>query len=426
MRNSDFSLYVFKYSLNDNETILFNSYNGSLVVLENKYLLNPETKLDDSQYHEMDSMGFFIPSSTIDELVKDKIQNFKSDQLDVVIEMTRVCNFSCVYCYQKEWPKTQSISNYYLDNVVEYIQNCINKYDYKRVVIAYFGGEPLLEQEKILSTHNRIDKFCKAKGVQHFTKITTNGTLLKKDFLEKFTNIEIMVTLSLKDDHDQKRHFHNIDLDESTYDIIIKNLLDCREYFERDTHDLSLRYNCDNRNIKEFEKFVKLIHDYNLKVTIKTAFTFEHFENDYINTLSIDSYRKWNSSEAIDILIKYNFKIKYQPIINYYPCRAYYKHNLKVYSDGKLGLCDAHPLSMRRSSISEIVDDIDGIFDIFSEKKQNLLLESSCENCKERFLCVGMSFCKSKPCEYGFIDLEEYLKSYVNHALLGNQDFFDF
>lgn len=122
--------------------------------------------------------------------------------------LTENCNLRCEYCFVKEM-RANSIS-------LEIAKAAINFLVFysgqkKDLNITFFGGEPLLEIEKIIDLINYCDTIeieSKSKKFNH--AMTTNGTLLTEDILKRIQG-RLLILLS-------------IDGDEETHDKYRKNI----------------------------------------------------------------------------------------------------------------------------------------------------------------------------------------------------------
>lgn len=122
----------------------------------------------------------------ISETDKDS-KDETSDYFSLCLILTHNCNLNCLYCFDREQRK-QNYANLSPDKAKEVIEVLIDK-GYHRIVIWFFGGEPLLRFDQI----KRITEYCKYRETENpelifrFT-ITTNGTLLTEtimNFLEE-------------------------------------------------------------------------------------------------------------------------------------------------------------------------------------------------------------------------------------------------
>jgi len=129
-------------------------------------------------------------------------------QLD--LQMTCQCNLNCHYCvysgnYKNQRThsdKTMSLATIYksIDFLMAHSRNVVEP------VLGFYGGEPLLEYEKIKAGVDYVRTEYKGRSVR-FT-ITTNGTLFNDEMLRFLEDNEFSVSVSLdgpKDLHDINR-----------------------------------------------------------------------------------------------------------------------------------------------------------------------------------------------------------------------------
>ncbi len=139
---------------------------------------------------------------------------------DVKIYVTENCNLRCDYCFVDK-SKNRAMTMETLDKTIRFLL------DSKEFInITFFGGEPLLEFEKIKNVVYRL-KDCRERF--HFT-INTNLTLLNKEMTEYFKNNEFTVLYSI----DGKRKSHDLHRKtingEGTFDNIISKCKMLKKY----------------------------------------------------------------------------------------------------------------------------------------------------------------------------------------------------
>jgi radical SAM protein with 4Fe4S-binding SPASM domain len=118
-----------------------------------------------------------------------KIRENKSEIEDVCIHTTLMCNLKCKTCYNSrvKTPKKElSVSEIkkFLDQTVDFISD--------KCCLSILGGEPLLVPKKTLD----IAKYAKKLGFK-WRNVSTNGTLITRDFAKQAKNIGLQVQVSL-------------------------------------------------------------------------------------------------------------------------------------------------------------------------------------------------------------------------------------
>lgn len=90
---------------------------------------------------------------------------------------TLACNLACTYCFEQNPPPFR-MSDVIADAVVALVHKEAQRH--LRVELAWFGGEPLLEIERILSLQKECSKVCKQAKCEFRSSITTNGFFLNE------------------------------------------------------------------------------------------------------------------------------------------------------------------------------------------------------------------------------------------------------
>lgn len=140
--------------------------------------------------------------------------------MNYVIHLTNRCNLKCKYCYEKKNNNDIEFEN---------IKNIVNKEISQKsrfVNINFYGGEPLLRKDLIIKTIDYIkDRKKETKSETKFVfGITTNGTLLDKDFIKYMKNNNFVSVGYSFDGNEKSQNLNRLTIDDkSTFDIVAKN-----------------------------------------------------------------------------------------------------------------------------------------------------------------------------------------------------------
>ncbi|WP_175548453.1 radical SAM protein [Lutispora thermophila] len=186
---------------------------------------------------------------------------YSTDRLELTIVPTQSCNFRCRYCYQEH--DVSEISDIVLQDIVSFIRKNIKKY--RSLYISWFGGEPLLQFNKIKLIMKEAKNICKENNVPIVGGITTNGYLLDEFVfaeLLKHNIYDYQVTIDgLKETHNFQRPLKD---GSETFDKIINNILKIKQSINR-KFNFVIRINISNEilnNIDEYINFIsKIISD---------------------------------------------------------------------------------------------------------------------------------------------------------------------
>lgn len=130
---------------------------------------------------QLHSLGFLIDGD-IDELelieLRRNLTRYNNKSLYVTIGPTLSCNMRCPYCFESE--QNGSMTSETADKLIKFIQDQIITENITSVRISWYGGEPLLEMERISQISNALIPFCDKREVMYNAEITTNGYLINK------------------------------------------------------------------------------------------------------------------------------------------------------------------------------------------------------------------------------------------------------
>lgn len=109
--------------------------------------------------------------------------------MHVTLHLTDQCNLDCSYCVHEK--RDCVMSETVLNAACDYIFQSGTT-----AGICFFGGEPLLEKGLLQKAVTRCQQHTKETGIPFQCKMTTNGTLLDKDFIQYAKSIGMHIGLS--------------------------------------------------------------------------------------------------------------------------------------------------------------------------------------------------------------------------------------
>ena len=160
--------------------------------------------------------------------------------LELTLLPTEQCNFRCRYCYE-------SFPNTYMDEsvrqgVLKFVSRNISRY--KGLHISWFGGEPLLGLDTIVTLSDQMMDICRCHHKPYTASITTNGYLLDCETFRKLLRAKVLyfqITIDgLKKTHDYQRPLCN---GEGSFDRILFNLETIRDRITSSCFRITLRTN---------------------------------------------------------------------------------------------------------------------------------------------------------------------------------------
>lgn len=381
------SKYNFIFSLDD-EYIIYNSFTGAVAKL-NDYEMNCYNTMmfDDSKLLEEFYYGGFIIKDYFDELESLKMnfmkKRYSESVLSLCIAPTLNCNFKCSYCFENDIRCSGSITDEVMDSIFEYLNN--NLENTKELIVTWYGGEPLLEIDKINYMSEKFIDICDNNNVKYHSSMITNGYLLTKNNINKINKCSIeylQVTLDgNKYWHDKKRPFVD---GRDTYEKIVSNIKENIEILPK----INIRINLDKNNK---HTFFEVINEFkNIKDNISIYLAKVDNNNDtYKDNLCI------NNIEYLESILQSNICMNMSNINTILIsnksvyCNAQLYYSIVIDNQGYMYKCWTDIGYSNRSfgNIKKLSDINNTKFseyfeiDPFSDKE--------CLNCKYLPLCIG-------------------------------------
>lgn len=335
------------------------------------------------------------------------------DHITLTVELNYVCNLSCIYCYQTDKGNRHEISQPIIDMIIDYASSVYKKRSFKKLFLRFIGGEPLLSMNKLLYCYEKFCRFCHDRNIALYVYLDTNGTIAMRELICRVSNINISVCLSLPDDHNNMRS--------GSFECIIQNLIELGDLC---SDSITIRYNATHQNINEFEYFLMYIRDVLPHIrSISTARIDDYYcKATFTNNLSTRDFAIWNSTIAINLLVKYGFPIDHCTKFKFTQCQGYAPYSCKIYSDGMVSVCDAMLHNDAKVHIKTLIDNPSVLELTYpSIKTFSPFSDSDCSQCNDLIQCGGKLFCRTTEdvCNFqnNYIEhlfLETYLKHYLN------------
>lgn len=285
------SFYFYDVNRNDIVAITPELYNYLSRLLTDEEVIPAQEIV--SQIKILTNNGY-LSSNKVKEIKHPSIPNVQPflnrKLIRLVLQVTQNCNFRCKYCvYSNDNINQRSHSNkkMSLDRAKEAIDFLkLNSIDSERLIIGFYGGEPLLEFNLIRSIVEYIEDTLSGKEV--IITLTTNGSLLDDDVVRYFIKHDIFPMISLdgsQEINDKNRVYSN---GNGTFNDVMKNIQHIAdiypEYFENLQISMVIDPSCD------FDQINLLVKDYPMlkKIHIQTSLVDETYLNEkwIINTAS--------------------------------------------------------------------------------------------------------------------------------------------
>ena len=180
---------------------VWNTLSNALIELDSNdiiYLENFTGNNDKSQYFQTLKDNGCIVASTYDEIGKviadeqTVMLNPTPKRMGFTIAPGMGCNYNCIYCFENARDANLNMDELTENNVANFIiksleqNSCVD-----RCQITWFGGEPLLYIDTILSLSKKIISFCDKNSILYRAGIISNGRFLSEDVIDILTECRV-------------------------------------------------------------------------------------------------------------------------------------------------------------------------------------------------------------------------------------------
>lgn len=243
----------------DGTILLFNTFSNALCLLSREkqeslrggtYTADELSPDDRETIEQFLSMGFLVDQD-VDELqlleLKQDLVRYGNRHLSLTIGVTMDCNMCCPYCFETEGHQTMTSET--AEKLVHFLKNYIEQNKIESVRITWYGGEPLLELERIEQISNELIPFCAERAIPYSANITTNGYLLDRESAESLTSLKVgyaQITIDgLEGTHNARRRLKN---GQGSFWPIVKNIESVKDILR-----IIIRVNVDKTNADEMD-----------------------------------------------------------------------------------------------------------------------------------------------------------------------------
>jgi Arylsulfatase regulator (Fe-S oxidoreductase) len=384
------SKYNYLFITKSNKNLLYNSITNNFVELDtNQFNALQKFKENPNEEKHIFSPSL-ISSGFIVENDKDlyyslklerQLSKFDSSYLALTIVPTAACNFNCSYCYETDRPEI------YMDDLTENkIIEFIKSYsEINRLRVTWYGGEPLLAFDRIVSLTKKI----KALNINYEAYMISNGYLLNNEVIEQLEDLSIsglQITLDgLEEMHNKRRpHLYH----SNSFQIITQNL--DQLFKKNNTVKVALRVNIDKTNEHEYPQLHQyLTNRYNTKkLNIHPGYVTNIYSSCSSSGCEFDREKK--NEFVLDQFQNHNIPMKLYPSTSIGGCTARHINSFVIGAKGELYKC-WNDLGIKDKEIGNLHDNeqVDPTHLVRYLVGADQLDDSKCQNCFFFPICNG-------------------------------------
>jgi uncharacterized protein len=176
--------------------------------------------------------GFLVESHEADRRALDGFFATMRDdrsELHITVLTTLQCNFACDYCFQGDHGDAgkfaDKMSLETAARVAAWIERELDRVQPERLVVMFFGGEPLLNLPVLYAIADRAFAATRARGVAIGLSIITNGLLLTPQVVDRLVPLGLKgVKITLDGDRETHDRMRPLRGGQGTFDRIIENV----------------------------------------------------------------------------------------------------------------------------------------------------------------------------------------------------------
>lgn len=329
--------------------ILYNSYSGYYGLLtEEKYNYIIENKdnlaeFADNQYDLYLSLknNSCIIDAEVDEFKLIKLlkfnKKFETDEYHIIINPTMDCNIGCWYCYENH-KEGSKMSDDISSSIIRHLYLKFSKNHFRKLHLSFFGGEPLLQANRIMEIIEKADEFCSKNNIKLSIAFTTNGTVVSDKILCFLQKYEVFFQITLDGDKNRHNKIRNFKKSgKGSFDTVIDNLKRISETLSKSK--IVIRINFDSDTLKYYDKILNSVDFLDrTKVSISLHRVWQVNDSD-IDTSDILEFISEGS--------KRNFNVECQPLngVRENICYADLINESLINYDGNVYKCTARDFS---------------------------------------------------------------------------------
>jgi uncharacterized protein len=233
------SMFNVRVPLEGNDVFLMNTFTDAQLIVSRDVvdLLDrvgqdgPGTDEERQAFEQLAEQGFLVADRETER--RDLKAFFRAvredtDTLKITVLTTLQCNFACDYCIQGdhgEYNKSAAkMSPEMAARVSSWIESRMDAIAPRRLVLTFFGGEPLLNMPVLYYMSERLHAACVDRGVVISINIITNGLLLSREMVERLNPLGLNgIKITLDGDREAHNQSRPLRGGQGTFDRIILN-----------------------------------------------------------------------------------------------------------------------------------------------------------------------------------------------------------
>ncbi|KAF0206651.1 MAG: hypothetical protein FD172_3910 [Methylocystaceae bacterium] len=290
------------------------------------------------------ALGFVVPASEAEyEREQTQFSSSKADRdtLKITLAPTMACNLRCSYCFQQDFAPSRNMKAEVQNGVIEFVRR--KAAGSRRLVVQWFGGEPLLRYEQIVSMTEAFQKICAERDMIYEAEMLTNGTLLTPEIIDSFRRLSLRA-IQIPMDGDIATYARRKGATLKRAEDFHQFLLGHMPQLVAAVGSVKIRINVDRDNADAGKDVVRMFNTHGCcDPRIDFRLGFLNTRDGIIECIPHDclSDAEFAAAEADfrQFLAREGFRVYDEPFRRKFPCAAPLERNFTIDPSGRIGKC---------------------------------------------------------------------------------------
>ena len=361
------------------------------ILIDKKNYISELENIHPSLFKVLVENQFLVPNAEyeISECISEIEEKLNDSKvMKLTINPTLDCNLRCWYCYENHL-KGSSMSKNTIKATLRYIETTLKTHKYEHVLLSFFGGEPLLQfQDVVTPLLIGAKEICDCHNVEYAISITTNGVLLTpkvRDIIRQVTkNAGFQISFDGdKVEHNKTKKFPN---GKGAFDITKKNVRGAVVEGFR----VTIRCNYTKDNVRSFESLINEFEDLYSYPNLRFSFhkVWQEPENAELKKGMADLKRAVAGKNFTS-----NMNTYFGDSVN--PCYGDFANNYVINYNGDVFKCTAREFS-EENRLGKLMNNGEIVFNERALERTRKRWTNDCLTCRRLPICPICSQVKSE------------------------------
>ena len=337
------------------------------------------------------------------------------EQMNLLITVSTRCNYHCAYCFQGTHTNGVDMNEDTIADTIAYIKKAIDTNNVlKKLIVTFFGGEPLLNMNAIRKISRFLLEYTKDKGITYYGTMDTNGFYMTPEVSKELKELGVK-KVQIAFDGFETFYAGVRKAPLTSFNRVIANI-------ENSAVEVLIRVNVTKKNKDEVLDLIEYLYSLNAvkegRATVSIMRVALYTDNPNYDFTD----KEWiEFRNTFTKFFKYDSPEKFFPLSKacYISCLMMIKQNVAIGVDGLLYRCDRQ-VGIKDKAIGTLKDGIIESCDVEKEFRSSIL-DKDCLQCKYLPICTG-GLCRyetlkqGKNCDFIKSSFRQNMQVYLDYV----------